>query len=388
MQFLLLLPLIFAACAPLRPLGPVSETQPVPTPVATEPVHEPVPEPQARDLDPGQIINVGVGFEKDSAAIECPEQKWQFKARENLGRIEVETKGECKYGEKTYRGGWAVLSTDSGLAIINAVPIEDYLKGLVPHEIGKLKPEEIEALKAQAVAARTYAYRHIGSRKSQGFDIYADVRDQVYNGKEGEDSLANIAIMATAGLVLKYEGNTIEAYYHSTCGGKTESAEIWGQEGKPYLQPVSDSAEGRVFCELSRYMKWEEKYSRAELVEMFQKNAADARADKIFPFSKIQQISITERFPGGRVKKLAVSTDKGSFEVFGDRTRRLFTREGKFLPGLFFDISQSGDTFTITGSGYGHGIGMCQMGTRARAREGQTFEEILKVYYTGVSIEK
>jgi len=194
--------------------------------------------------------------------------------------------------------------------------------------------------------------------------------------------------MATAGLVLKYEGNTIEAYYHSTCGGKTESAEIWGQEGKPYLQPVSDSAEGRVFCELSRYMKWEEKYSRAELVEMFQKNAADARADKIFPFSKIQQISITERFPGGRVKKLAVSTDKGSFEVFGDRTRRLFTREGKFLPGLFFDISQSGDTFTITGSGYGHGIGMCQMGTRARAREGQTFEEILKVYYTGVSIEK
>jgi len=390
MRFLLLLALIFASCAPLRPLGPHSETvPPAPTPAPTPaPSPTPTPEPQALV----HIINVGVGFEKEAAVIECPEKKWEFKAGASVGsdssRIEIETNGDCKYSGKIYRGKWAVLSTDSGIVVINVVHIEDYLKGVVPHEIGRLKRDEIEALKAQAVAARTYAYSHLGSRKSQGFDVYADVRDQVYNGKAEEDSIANEAIMATSGLVIKYDGKLIEAYYHSTCGGRTESSEVWGQEGKPYLQPISDSAAGKAFCELSRMMKWGDTFSRTELVTLFQKNAEAARADKIFPFNKINQILVTEKFPGGRVKRLVVFTDQGSFEVFGDRARWLFAREGKILPGSFFTLAQNGDTFTITGSGYGHGIGMCQVGTRARAKAGQNFEEILKAYYTGVSIEK
>jgi stage II sporulation protein D len=334
------------------------------------------------------IINVGIGIKKEFAAIECPEKKWEFKANSNLGETEIETEGNCKYDDKIYRGRWTVLSADSGLTIINTLPIEDYLKGLVPHEIGNLKRDEMEALKAQAIAARTYAYHHLDSRKSQGFDIYADTRDQVYNGKAEEDSLANEAISATAGLVIKYNGDLIEAYYHSTCGGRTESAEIWGQEGKPYLVPVSDSANGKAFCEFSKYIKWEEIFNGEELVSLFQKNALDARADKTFSFSKIEQIIVTEKFPGGRAKRLVVFTDKGSFEVFGDRIRRLFAREGKFLPSIPLGISQNKNIFTVTGSGYGHGIGMCQMGTRARAKEGQTFEKILKTYYTGVSIEK
>jgi len=391
MRFLLLLALIFAACAPLRPLGPEADPAPAPKPVPTpEPIPEPIP---AQDTTPApelpaivHIINVGVGFEKNLAVIECPEQKWQFKAGENLGRKEIETAGDCKYGGKVYRGNWAVLSTDSGLAVINVVHIEDYLKGVVPHEIGRLKREEIEALKVQAIAARTYAYSHIGSRKSQGFDIYADTRDQVYNGKAEEDPIANDAILATEGLVIKHEGKMIEAYYHSTCGGRTESVEVWGQENKAYLQPMSDSAEGKAFCELSRMMKWKETFTRAELITLFQKNAADARADRIFPFSKIEQILVTEKFPGGRVKRLVVFTDKGSFEVFGDKARWLFARAGKILPSALFAIAQSGNTFTITGSGFGHGIGMCQMGTRARAKAGQSYEEILKAYYTNVQI--
>ncbi len=389
MKLKFFLPFVLAlfACAPLPPLGPVSKI----------PDTKPAPEPQIPDVPQKtedtqrsgrHIINVGISIKKEFAAIECPEKKWEFKAGSNPGKTEIETKGNCKYDDKTYRGNWTVLSTDSGLTIINTLPIEDYLKGLVPHEIGNLKQDEMEALKAQAVAARTYAYRHLDSRKSQGFDMYADTRDQVYNGISGEDSLANEAILATAGLVIKYNGDLIESYYHSTCGGRTESAEVWGQEGKPYLVPVSDSADGRPFCELSKYMKWEEVFNKEELVSLFQKNALDARADKTFSFGKIEQILITEKFPGGRAKRLVVITDKGSFEVFGDRIRRLFAREGKILPSILFSISQNKDTFTVTGSGYGHGIGMCQMGTRARAKEGQTFEKILKTYYTGVSIEK
>jgi stage II sporulation protein D len=393
MQMKFLLPLIFAvfACAPLRPLAPeghVPDTVPEkPKEEPPKPPPQPQPEPAEQDTLKRQIINVGIGFEKKSAIIECPEKKWEFAAGKSLGKTEIEPAGNCKYAGKTYRGNWAVLSTDSGIAVINKLSVEDYLKGVVPHEIGKLREDAFEALKAQAVAARTYAYSHLNSRKSQGFDVYADTRDQVYSGSDGEDSLINVAISATRDLVIKHNGNLIEAYYHSTCGGKTESPEVWEQESKPYLLSVSDSANGRPFCELSRYMKWEEKYTHSELVNLFQKNAASAKVDKIFPFGKIEQILITEKLPSGRIKRLVVFTDKGSFEVFGDKTRWLFARDGKILPGSSFTISQSKNDFTITGSGFGHGIGMCQMGTIARAREGQTFDEILKAYYTDVSIE-
>ncbi len=388
LRFLLPLALAFFACAPLPPLGPTGGTTP-----DTKPTPKPQDQEEPQKAEEQQVgerhsINVGIGLRKEVAVIECPEKKWEFKAGLNLGKTEIETEGNCKYGDKTYRGNWTVLSTDSGLTIINTLSIEDYLKGVVPHEIGHLKLDEVEALKAQAVAARTYAYHHLNSRKSQGFDIYADTRDQVYNGRDGEDSLANEAILATTGLVIKYNGNLIEAYYHSTCGGKTESSEVWGQESKPYLIAVSDSAGGRAFCELSKYMKWEEKFGKEELVSLLQKNAMDARADKTFAFSKIEQILITEKFSSGRAKRLVVFTDKDSFEVFGDRIRRLFAREGKLLPSIPLGISQDKDIFVVTGSGYGHGIGMCQMGAIARAKEGQTFEDILKAYYTGISIEK
>jgi len=389
MQIKFLLPFIFAifACAPLRPLAPETHIPETPPEIPKKEPPLPEPEPVKEDTVKRQIIDVGVGFEKGSAIIECPEKKWEFKAGNNKGKTEIETAGSCKYAGKTYRGSWAVLSTDSGIAVINKLSVEDYLKGVVPHEIGRLQADGFEALKAQAVAARTYAYSHLNSRKSQGFDVYADTRDQVYSGSDGEDSLVNAAILATKDLVIKHNGNLIEAFYHSTCGGKTESPEVWEQESRPYLLSVSDSANDRVFCELSKYMKWEEKFTASELVNLFQKNAVSAKVDKIFPFNKIEQIFITEKLPSGRVKRLVVLTDKGSFEVFGDKTRWLFARGGKILPGSSFTISQNKNEFTITGSGFGHGIGMCQMGTIARAKEGHKYDEILKAYYTGVSIE-
>jgi stage II sporulation protein D len=384
-----LLPFIFLlfACAPLRSLGPVEEA---PSTLPEKKDEPPLPKPVVPDTTEKQLIektiDVGVGFEKNSAIIECPEKKWEFKIG-TAGKTEIETKGDCIYAGKTYRGNWIVLFADTGLTIINRLDTEDYLRGVVPHEIGKLNKDGFEALKAQAVAARTYAYSHLGSRKSQGFDVYADTRDQVYNGKNDEDSIVNEAILATKNLVIKYNGNLIEAYYHSTCGGRTESSEVWEHDSKPYLASVNDSADGNAFCELSKYIKWEEKFSKTELVNLFQKNAANAKVDKIFSFSKIEQILITEKFPSGRMKRIVVFTDNGSFEVFGDKVRWLFQRSGKILPSALLSISQNGNDYAISGSGFGHGIGMCQFGVIARAKTGQKFDEILKAYYTGVSIE-
>ena len=396
-KFLSLFFLILFACAPLRSLGPEEkkdEPPPIPKPAEQiepiEPIELGAQDTAKADSAKRQIIktiDVGVGFEKNFALIECPEKKWEFKSG-TAGKTEIETTGNCIYAGKAYRGSWVVLSGDTGLTIVNRLDMEDYLKGVVPHEIGKLNQEAFEALKAQAVAARTYAYSHLGSRKSQGFDVYSDTRDQVYNGKNDEDSLVNEAILATSDLVIKHNGNLIEAYYHSTCGGKTESPEVWEQNSKPYLVSVSDSAEERIFCELSKYTKWEEKFSRAELAGLFQKNAASARADKIFSFSKVEQIFITEKFPSTRVKRLVVLTDKGSFEVFGDKARWLFQKDGKILPSSQFSIAQNGNDYTISGSGFGHGIGMCQFGAIARAKAGQKFDEILKAYYTDANVER
>jgi len=291
--------------------------------------------------------------------------------------------------KKNYRGRLRVSIQKGKLLIINSVSIEDYLKGVVPYEIGTLDSEAVEALKAQAVAARTYAYRHFGSRASQGFDVYADVKDQVYNGASGEVALTNTAVDATVGEVLTFDGTFIEAYYHSTCGGYTENLETWGQRGLPYLQSKPDfRPDGKAWCNESSYSHWKWIYTEKEFPELLRKNAADAKADKIPNFTKINEITILDRLPGGRVKTLLVETNKGTIKVKNDRTRWLFKRGTKILPSSNFEISKERDHWVIKGRGFGHGVGMCQMGVRARARAGQTYQEILSHYYPGTSLER
>jgi stage II sporulation protein D len=289
---------------------------------------------------------------------------------------------------KSYRGDLVLKAENTGITVVNVVPMESYLRGVVPHEIGKLGPEGLEAAKAQAVAARTYAVKHRGSRKTQGFDIYADTRDQVYEGTAGEDSLASRAIEATAGEIITYQGEPITAFYHSTCAGRTETPGIWGQPEIPYLKPVSDlNPEGRPWCEASKYMQWEVSFSGAELVSGVQANFANAKAAGVQKFGKINKVFVAERSASGRVARLVIETDKGTIEAKGDRTRQLFRKDEKLLPSDWYEVSKNGDIWTVKGKGYGHGIGMCQMGARARSAAGQNYKEILKAYYTGVEVE-
>ncbi len=288
---------------------------------------------------------------------------------------------------KEYRGKILVVNASGKINVINILPVEDYLKGVVPHEIGKLDSSMFEALKVQAVTARTYAYRHYDSRISQGFDVYATVKDQVYNGSSGESSLTNAAIDATKGLVLTYGGNLVEAYYHSTCGGYTEGVETWGLSPVPYLQSQGDMKNADSAWCTGPYSAWKKVYSEKELVAMFKRNFKEARAEGKSNFGGIQQIEIKSTFPGGRVAELEVLTDKGIFTVRGDRTRWLFKEGSKILFSSRFKIEKNGKVWILDGSGFGHGIGMCQMGTRERAKAGQSFEAILKAYYPGTVLE-
>ena len=296
-------------------------------------------------------------------------------------------------GKACYPGSVMFRTTSGKLDAINSVDVEDYLRGVIPYEIGKLDSSRIEALKAQAVAARTYAYKHFNSRESMGFDVYADTKDQVYKGLESATPLTDAAVKATAGVVMTYGGEFIIAYYHSTCGGVTETLATWNRPDVPYLQSKPDKRpNGKPWCDESSYIKWERRFADKEIVKLFKANATEAKATFSAPkgadFKKVKSIKIKDKLKSGRIMTLRVETDKGHFDVLTDRTRWLFKKAGTILPSSFFTVKKEGKEWVLTGTGFGHGVGMCQMGVRARAQAGQSYQEILSHYYQGITLEK
>ena len=221
-----------------------------------------------------------------------------------------------------------------------------------------------------------------------GFDIYADTKDQVYKGLTSATALTDSAVKGTAGIVMMYNGEFIIAYYHSTCGGETETLATWGRENLPYLQSKPDlRPDGTPWCSESSYSQWERKFSEKETVTLFKQNAKEVKS-KITNFSDVRSISILDTLPSGRILTLEVDTDKGVFQVVGDKVSWLFKKNGSILPSSFFRIGYDDGGWVIRGKGFGHGVGMCQMGVRARAAAGQDFATILTHYYPGIILEK
>lgn len=316
--------------------------------------------------------------------------------KEMVDQREFYSEGKClniaptqkQLQSSCYPGYFIVKAAKSQITAINIVDVEDYIRGVIPYEIGKLDSSRFEALKAQAVAARTYVYKHFNSRDAMGFDVYADTKDQVYMGYKSATPLTNAAVKATSGETMTYKGEFIIAYYHSTCGGKTETMVTWDKKNKPYLKSVPDlRPDGQPWCSESNYSKWERKFTDKELVALFQQNGKEAKT-KVPKFKKLKDISIKKKLPSGRIYTLQVTTDKGTFKVLGDKVRWLFKQKGTILPSSLFTISHKGNTWILKGKGYGHGVGMCQMGVRARAQAGQSYLEILSHYYPGITLER
>ncbi|MBQ2561749.1 MAG: SpoIID/LytB domain-containing protein, partial [Fibrobacter sp.] len=225
-----------------------------------------------------------------------------------------------------YNGEFIVTANGNKLNAINVIDIEDYLRGVVPYEIGKLDESKFEALKAQAVAARTYAYKHFGSRVAQGFDVYADTRDQVYKGLHSATELTDKAIRETEGVVMTYNGEFITAYYHSTCGGETEGVATWGRPDHPYLKNKPDlRPDGTPWCKESNYTEWTREFDESELRDLFQINAKEAKAN-VPSFSSIHAINILDTLKSGRIHTLEITTNNGKFTAKADKIRWLFKR--------------------------------------------------------------
>ncbi len=290
------------------------------------------------------------------------------------------------------------LRPDGTLTGINVVPIEEYLEGVVAKELGQPGHDAFEALRAQAVAARTYALKRMGSRADLGFDVYGTVLDQAYKGLPDEaDSLSVRAVEATRGEALLYNGALIDAYYHSTCGGHTARVElVFDDPPAPYLVSVSDGhPDGEGFwCQGSKYFRWTATFDAEQLEETIARNLPQLVPIPPAGTGAVREVEILNTTPEGRVVTVAVTTTTGRYLISENDIRTLFAdAEGRLLRSTMFMArpAYSGGRvaqLTLVGGGWGHGVGMCQVGAMARARAGQGYGEVLGWYYPGTTITR
>lgn len=316
----------------------------------------------------------------------------------------VPTSGNNRFAllGNTYRGKLTVLRLDGGLAVINALDLESYLMGVVRNEIGRTPKEMIEAAKAQAVAARTYAVKNFGKYKG-AYDFASDVSDQVYKGASSETDVTNRAVEETSGEVLTYNGKTANALYFSSCGGVTANAmDVWGgSDTASYLRSIADYIGGHIQCDSAPHYRWTLTWTGEEIEQTIKNNIA-AVLQKSMPgedFSKIMNqklynLAILERDASQRVKTLKIGFTRDAYTVTGEQARRILKGASYILYSSLFriDIIRHADgtikTVECKGAGFGHGVGMCQWGARRMAQDGYSYEQILKFFYRGTDIRR
>ena len=321
-----------------------------------------------------------------------------------------------------YRGkGEARINSSATLAGINELPIEQYLYGVVPQELGPIAYPEVEAQKAQAVAARTYAMAGLGKRGSDGYDLRATTDDQVYGGFAVEHPVSTAAIDFTAGIVARHNGHLISALFSSTSGGHTaDNDEAFTGAPAAYLRGVPDAERGRALEHVpslevfrahanptslraaregdyesnwARFHRWTFEWTEQEMSDIISTFAGK-------PVGRVQAINVLERGPSGRVLKIEYVTDAGTFTHSKDAIRsslRSISATGvrTNLPSTLFFIEpirprgkETEGGFRVYGGGFGHGVGLSQTGAVGMAEKGHSYEEILLHYYRGIALEK
>ncbi len=287
----------------------------------------------------------------------------------NSAQNQIEIPTQAKKAEK-------IKVYNPEIEIIEDIGIEEYVKGVVAAEMPA--SFEQEALKAQAVAARTYALK----KMKENENISEQDIEQAYLSKEelkqrwGNDyntywNKINKAVNDTRGLVMTYEDEMIDAVFHSTSAGYTENSEnIWSQ-ALPYLKSVDSHQD-----ENSPEFITEVSFSSKEIISKLQSLYSDILFTDA---SLLQQIQIVERSQAGYILQIQI----GNKMLTGKQVR-----EALNLKSSNFTITQKDDNIVFITKGYGHGVGMSQYGANYMAKEGSTYEEILKHYYQGVKITK
>lgn len=306
--------------------------------------------------------------------------------------------------DRIYEGAFHVyLGMNQEMNVIVQLPLETYLKGVIPYEIGGSSP--LEALKAQAVAARSEAVVALTSKLYSGafYDLTSDVECQVFSGNQKRTERSDLAVDETAGLILSESGQAMHAYYASNCGGRSELIRNvwpgrnrlesygvsrpdnalrsgprlnWNWRAKRWINSSPD-----VYCNPDsnaflpgwsrKNFRWSREFQLQELTEML----TDDKSLGMF-----KRIRVLKRGPSGRIYKAQIIFEGGKLTIDGELTlRQLFSPS---LRSSAFYVEREGDTIVLHGAGWGHGVGMCQSGAVAQATQGRTFEQILKHYYS------
>lgn len=288
-----------------------------------------------------------------------------------LRRLTVSAPAKIKINGKNYRGLFDFYPSDKGLLLVNELPLEEYLVGLINCEISSLWP--VEAVKAQAVIARSYAIYQMDVRRGAIYHLESTVMDQVYNGVDIEDVRAERAVQETAGEVLTYSGKVIQAFYHSNCGGHTEaSRNVWGAD-MPYLQGVDCR-----YCLNTPSARWETALPLGK-IELLLKGAG-------YKAAGLSSIRVGVKNRSGRLQDIIVATAKGELVIPAVIFRK--TIGYSVIKSTNFTVKARGDDLLFSGFGNGHGVGLCQWGAKQRAADGFNYREILSYYYSGARIER
>lgn len=286
----------------------------------------------------------------------------------------------------------------NGFLVVNVLPLESYLEGVLPHEMGNPGSPGYDALKAQAVAARTYALERIRTRREEPFDVYAGVRDQVYRGLKGRTAYASGAVRDTRGNVLSQGGELALAYYCACCGGHTSDIrEVWPRrEAADYLHGVLDRAgpDGASFCADYKSFRWRYSFTGKELGDMVRSTLPARLGVEHSRVGEVIDVRIVDRTRSGRVSAIVIETTKGEYTVGGDDIRWVIMADparGRILPSIMFDFHKVMDGgrlafLSVGGGGNGHGVGMCQHGAMGMSRKGYTYGMILRHYYPGCEV--
>ncbi len=305
-----------------------------------------------------------------------------------------------QYNGRRYRGELWFSATDSGILVVNRLPVEDYLRGVVPAELGTRLESDRAAMEAQAIAARSYTYMRVPGVDAQpasgSWDLVATVSNQVYSGMDSESPIVNQAVDATAGLVLRYGGLLVDAPYSSSCGGRSAvPGDAWRDaRPEPYLQALDDinPATGRPYCDISPRNRWTVSLDEAQLSEAVRRALVAAGASNPRP-ARIQEVEVTQRTSSGRVGELVMRTERGDVRVRANDLRTVFRdARGAILSSTYFSVERDARArghltgVTLRGAGYGHGVGMCQWGAIGRSRAGQDARTILAHYYPGTTV--
>ncbi len=268
-----------------------------------------------------------------------------------------------KVADRPVRGQIEIRRNGKGLIAINVLPLEDYLAAVLGSEMPRSFP--VEALKAQAVAARTYAIRRKIEAWGKPYHLGATVLHQVYGGAKAEDEKTRQIVRATRGQVLVWKMEPIEAYFHASCGGRTESGEAALGRPLPYLTSVECA------CSDQRNARWELRLGAKDLKSLG---------------TGVSQVKVLERTETGRARKVLLASASGRRVVSGVDLRRILGYDK--VRSLDFETTAKGGAFTFKGQGHGHGAGLCQWGAKAFAEQGWDYRKILGHYYQGAEIRK